>query len=255
MLNPIDVLVVSTKQTAMVHNLAKFADKVIDKPKYEEGKKITAPKPKKIAEVKPQKLALPIDDARVTCGYKNKTYKTAYHLEHYGMDMISASNIRSIKAQGDGIVKAAGWDGTCSTSQPNSKNAGCGYVVVIIYNNVYNHATKKSYDVTCTLMHLAQKPYVKAGDKVTKGTVIGLYGATGSMVDGAHLHVQYDLDTTNYLYCMPMAATGHAILKRGSIDSTIEPCNLMHLDEGQTIEGGKYPTQYNAKLIASIPKA
>ena len=249
LLNPIAVLVVGKKQTARVHSLAVYAQHSVDSPRYSEGN----PPSKEEIKAPVQKLILPIDDAKVTCGYKNAYYKTIYKMHHYGLDLISISGKKEIKGLGKGTVIAAGWDGV--TSAKNGANAGCGYVLIVKYENVYNHNTKKPCDVICTLMHMQDNPLVRAGDTITTETLLGYYGGTGAYVSGDHLHIQFDTDIKYPLACMPMAATGHKILKRGTVDTTVEPCYILHRGKGQTVALGKYEQQYDSSKVLGIPSA
>ncbi|MGN0629054.1 MAG: peptidoglycan DD-metalloendopeptidase family protein [Oscillospiraceae bacterium] len=244
-LNPLTILVVGKKQTAKVHSLAPYATTAQDSPRFAEGE---SPK----AVEKPiQKLILPITDAKLTCGYKNAYYYSIFKLHHYGIDITSVSGNTAIYGMGDGKVIAAGWDGI-STNQTGA-GSGCGYVVIIQYDNVWNHNKKSSCNVVCTLMHLKEQPKVKVGDAITTKTLIGNYGATGAYVDGPHLHIQFDTDTAHPFACMPMSASGHKILMRGTVDSTVEPCYLLHLGKGQLITPGKYEQQYDKSKILSMP--
>lgn len=248
-LNPIAVLVVGKKQTARVHSLAVYATTAVDSPRFSEGN----PPSKEEIKAPIQKLIMPMNDAKITCGYKNAYYKSIYKLHHYGIDMVSASGKRELYGLGNGTVIAAGWDGV--TAAKNGANAGCGYVLIVKYENVYNHSTKKSCDLICTFMHMKEMPLVKEGDKITTKTLLGYYGGTGAYVSGDHLHVQFDTDTKYPLACMPMAATGHKILKRGTIDSTVEPCYILHRGKGQTVALGKYEQQYDSIKVLGIPSA
>jgi hypothetical protein len=44
------------------------------------------------------------------------------------------------------------------------------------------------------------KVYVKAGQVVTKDTLIGHYGNTGKYTTGAHLHMEVSTDIVNYMW-------------------------------------------------------
>ena len=248
-LNPLTVLVVGKKQTARVHSLAVYATNAVDSPRFCEGN----PPSKEEIKAPVQKLIMPMIDAKVTCGYKNAYYKSVYNMNHYGMDMISASGNRELYGLGNGTVVAAGWDGI--NSAKNGSGAGCGFVLVVKYENVFNHNSKKTCDVVCTFMHLREQPLVKAGDKITTKTLLGYYGGTGAYVSGDHLHIQFDTDTKYPLACMPLAATGHKILKRGTIDTTVEPCHILHRGKGQTVSLGKYEQQYDSIKVLGIPSA
>lgn len=193
-----------------------------------------------------QRLRMPIDDFKPTAGYKNQTYKKKFGIHHFGLDGISAKGNIKLYALGNGTVVAAGLDGT------NGAQSGCGYVLVIVYNDCINNKTYEVADQTVTYFHLAEQPAVKAGQKVTKKTFLGNYGATGGFVTGAHLHVQFDSDTKYPLHCTGIGKKGHAVLKNGNVDSTENPCNWLWLDKGQkiTVQNSDW---YDKKQIESIP--
>jgi murein DD-endopeptidase MepM/ murein hydrolase activator NlpD len=171
-----------------------------------------------------QRLKLPIDDLKPTAGYKNKKYADEFPFMHFGVDMISVSGKRDLYALGDGEVVAAGND------------KGCGNVIVVIYNKCINNKTKETKDLVVTYMHLYELPLVKAGQKVNKKTLLGYYGATGDFVTGPHLHVQMDTDTKYPLYCTGLGIKGHNVLKKGTVDSTVNPCEWFWKEKGQTIK-------------------
>lgn len=250
-LNPLTVLVVGNKQTMMVHNLAIYADKVLDAPKYSEGIKTSVVDTPKKKEHFPY---LPINDCKVTCGYKNPAYLKTYKMEHYGCDMVSASNNRAIYASDDGEVVASGWDGVGPESAPNGAQSGCGYVLVICYPEMYMKPKAKNCGATFTYLHLREKPKVQKGEKVSQGQLLGYYGGTGLYVNGDHLHLQIDYDITYPLACMGMASSGHAILKHGTVDSTVNPLDILYIGEKQSVVGGKYPAQYNASDLKKLEK-
>lgn len=180
-----------------------------------------------------QYLRMPIDRFKPTAGYKNQKYKERYNLTHYGMDGYSTAGEIKLYALGEGTVVAAGLDGL--NGKTTGEGSGCGYVVVIVYEDCVNNKTLKESGLTFTYMHLREIPKVKAGQKVNKNTFIGYYGATGEKVTGAHLHIQVDTDTKYPLYCQGIAKEGHAILKHGEKDTTVNPCDWLWLDEDQKV--------------------
>lgn len=199
------------------------------------------------------KLRMPINDFKPTAGYKNAAYLNKFKVKHFGMDGISQSGKTALYGLGDGIVKASGLDGI--DGKTTGEGSGCGYVLVIVYENCESR-DGKTEDLAVTYMHLREMPKVKKGEKVTEKTLLGYYGKTGSMVTGAHLHIQMDTDTKYPLYCCGLSSKGHSILKRGTVDSTVNPCEYLWLDDGQTI---KAPSSvwYSAKDfegITYIPK-
>lgn len=112
-------------------------------------------------------------------------------------------------------------------------------------------------DVVCTYMHMAEMPKVKAGDKVTAKTLLGYYGNTGAATSGPHLHIQFDTDAKHPLYCTGISSRGHALLRRGSIDSTVNPVELLNIGDGQTITytHSEWYEYYDFKAIEAQPVA
>ena len=180
-----------------------------------------------------QKLILPIKDFKPTAGYKNYKYRKYWGYTHFGVDCGSPSKNRVLYGLGNGTVAAAGLDGL--NGKTTGAGSGCGYCLVIIYKDCYNRQTQKAMDVVCTYMHMAALPKVKAGDIVTTKTMLGYYGNTGAATSGAHLHIQFDTDTKHPLYCTGLSSKGHALLRRGSVDSTVDPVALLNIGEGQTM--------------------
>lgn len=192
-----------------------------------------------------QYLRLPIDDCKFTSGYKNPTYLKQFGFKHYGNDIVSRSKNRNLYALGNGKVIAAGLDGVkLSTAQ--------GYVCVIVYENCMNHKLNKPIDIVVTYCHMAEMPKVKAGQIVTKNTLLGTYGATGKYVSGAHLHIQADTDIKYPLYCQGITTGTHKILKQGVSDSTIDICDVLYIDKNQSILL-KADDYYDVDTLRNIP--
>lgn len=202
-----------------------------------------------------QKLRLPIDDFKPTAGYKNTKYRRFWGYTHYGVDCVSAVKKRTLYGLGDGVVIAAGLDGL--RGKTTGAGSGCGYCLVVIYKDCYNRKTGKSADVVCTYMHMAEMPKVKAGDKVTVKTLLGHYGNTGAATTGAHLHIQFDSDTRYPMYCTGLSSKGHALLRRGSVDSTIDPVYLLNIGKGQRIyaENSFWYDAYSFKFLPNAEEA
>lgn len=198
-----------------------------------------------------QKLILPIVDLKPTAGYKNQKYKSSWGYAHYGIDCISNSKKTALYGLGNGRVIAAGLDGL--NGKTTGTGSGCGYVLVVLYEDVYNHVTKKSQDVIVTYMHMNSLPKVNAGDKVTADTLLGYYGNTGANTTGAHLHIQVDTDTKYPIYCCGLSSKGHNLLKKGTVDSTINPVEVLHIGEGQSIHTTS-SVWYNTSDFKRIPK-
>lgn len=180
-----------------------------------------------------QNLILPIKDFKPTAGYKNGKYRKYWGHTHFGADCGSPSKNRALYGLGNGTVVAAGLDGL--NGKTTGAGSGCGYCLVIIYKDCYNRKTKAAMDVACTYMHMASMPKVKVGDKVTTKTLLGYYGSTGKDTSGPHLHIQFDTDIKHPLLCTGLSSKGHALLKKGKIDSTVDPVALLNIGEGQTM--------------------
>lgn len=198
-----------------------------------------------------QKLRLPINDFKPTAGYKNSNYKTKFGFIHYGIDCISKSGKTALYGLGEGTVIASGLDGIKGATM--GVNSGCGYVLIIKYTDVYNWFTKEHYDVICTYFHLMKQPNVKVGQKVTKSTLLGYYGNTGYKTTGMHLHIQFDSDCKYPYNCAGIGSSGHSILKKGVVDSSINPIQLLHRDDDQSISLTS-SSYYNSSDFDKIPK-
>ena len=200
-----------------------------------------------------QNLILPIRDFKPTAGYKNGKYRKYWGHTHFGIDCGSPSKNRALYGLGNGTVVAAGLDGL--NGKTTGAGSGCGYCLVIIYKDCYNRKTKAAMDVACTYMHMASMPKVKAGDKVTTKTLLGYYGNTGKDTSGPHLHIQFDTDIKHPLLCTGLSSKGHALLKKGKIDSTVNPAELLNIGEGQslTYTHSEWYDYYDFKAIEAKP--
>ena len=102
-----------------------------------------------------QKLILPINNTRITAGYKNNNYKQQFGYTHYGVDMTD-KNRRNYTVWGSGIgeVVETGW------------SSSGGNVIVVIYRDcLLTDGTVK--DLVFRYYHLSAI-YVKKGQKITK---------------------------------------------------------------------------------------
>jgi len=185
-----------------------------------------------------QRLVLPLNDLRVTAGYKNPQYLAYWTWNHYGMDCTSPST--TVYACGNGEVVACGQDGP----EQHGKNSRLGNVVVIVYKDVLCNDGKVR-NLTCRMYHFAAIR-VHVGQEVTKDTVIGFYGNTGANTTGAHLHIEFDTDI-NYptlaygVLVQPMNRvinTQKEYQRAGGLaDSTIAPSTVWFVDYNQQIKG------------------
>jgi len=114
-------------------------------------------------------------DGRVTSGFG----RPRPGHKHAGLDIVNAPGT-PIRAVGGGTVTHSGWE-----------PGGYGINIVVHYGNL---------DVLYGHLRLA---YVRVGDKVKRGQVIGEMGATGrcSPVGATHLHLEYRI---NGVPCDPM---------------------------------------------------
>lgn len=160
-----------------------------------------------------QKLILPLNNCQVLCGYKNEAYRKAWGFAHYGMDLYDPSLVHW--AMGDGEVIAAGNDSIF------------GNCVVVLYKDVYIHATGQTKDLIARCYHMADVPLVKKGDKVTTKTRLGTIGTTGKYSSGVHLHVEFDTDTKHPMF-VPGLNGSTSMFNRG-IDTTIDPAGVLYV--------------------------
>lgn len=191
-----------------------------------------------------QKLILPIADMRLTAAYKNEAYRAYFGFSHYGVDCTSKSGNTALYALGNGRVIAAGLDGT------KGEKSGLGYVAVVVYPNCEVRGRDVPCDLVCTYFHMREMPAVKAGDTVSAATLLGHYGNTGGNTTGAHLHIQFDTDTGYPLHCAGIGAANSQILKAGTVDSTVDPLDVLYLGEGQSLMSDVDPKYYAGESLA-----
>ena len=98
-------------------------------------------------------------------GYISSNMGSRWGAYHRGIDIAGPSNY-NIKASDNGVVTAAGWDGSY------------GYRVIINHNNGYE----------TVYAHLS-RINVSVGQIVPQGSVIGIMGSTGNST-GTHLHFE-----------------------------------------------------------------
>ena len=198
-----------------------------------------------------QRLVLPINNFKPTAGYKNKKYLKNWKFNHYGIDCVGSDIVYAL---GNGIVKLVGCDGKNGVT--TGKYSGCGYVAIVVYKDCENNKTGKASDLTVTYMHLKSMPKVKAGQRVTKDTVIGYMGNTGANTTGKHLHLQLDTDTKYWQYCAGLKKRNYGVFKfleNGNVDSTVNPVNYLWIDYNQNISV-KNSEWYDREEFEKIPK-
>ena len=119
----------------------------------------------------------------------------------------------TIYASGKGTVTHAGW------------HASGGNVIVIVYRDCKLPSGDTS-DIAIRYYHL-KSIKVKVGQKVSKDTIIGLYGNTGAS-SGAHLHLECDSDVDYPNYTPQVSAkANNSVLCKGTATSVLNPVNVL----------------------------
>lgn len=172
-----------------------------------------------------QKLILPFDDCQINAGYKSARYKKDWGFTHYGIDLVEKKQQRTLYASGNGMVVACGKDGATDKDR-------LGNCVVVVYNDV-QLADGRKLNLSCRMFHLARID-CKVGQTVRAGTVLGEYGSTGAYSSGPHLHIEFDSDVRYPTYAVGIGQDGN-VIKRGTIDSTLDPCKVLWLGAGQSL--------------------
>ena len=194
-----------------------------------------------------QKLVLPINKCLINASYGNALYNKLHGYPHYGMDLTSTVNDTTVYALGNGIVFNCGMDGKV----PYDRLGNC---IVVIYKGVAL-PNGKTVDLACRMFHF-DTILVKKGQSVTKNTVIGKYGNTGgttinSQPMGAHLHIEFDTDIKSPEYAYGIKQSGN-IIKKGTINSTVNPSDIWYVDTNQSIVG--FGGGWNTDKDVNIPK-
>ncbi len=175
-----------------------------------------------------QNLAVPINHAKIQCGYHNPQKTPASQWQqcplystlgsfakagHFGMDLTGTVN--PFYASGNGVVLGL------------SKNANnvIGKWLAIKYYNVKGYG-----DIIARYFHL-NDIFVSVDQEVNLNTLIATYGATGNYVTGAHLHVELDTDTKAWNYTPTLSADNGGLCAgiRGSQDTTLNPAYVFKL--------------------------
>lgn len=176
-----------------------------------------------------QRLILPSNDMRFLVGYKVPIYKREWGFIHYGIDCDSASGTRAIRALGDGVIYACGMDGVT----PKDRMGNC---IVVVYKDV-QLSKGGAVHLACRMQHF-DKILCKAGQNVKVGDIIGEYGNSGRYSSQPHLHIEFDTDV-NYPASAFGVSSGGKIIKRGTVDSTIDPSRVWFVGAGQMLTAPK----------------
>lgn len=172
-----------------------------------------------------QRLILPIDNCQFNAGYKSLIYLREWKFAHFGVDLGERNGYAPIHACGTGTIIACGMDGK------NEKDR-LGNCIVAVYKDV-ELQSGAVVNLACRMFHLSQI-LCKVGDRVTKDTIIGKYGNTGSKTSGAHLHIEFDTDIDYPAYAYGISGNGN-VIKHGTIDSSINPSVVWFLGDDQSI--------------------
>ena len=175
-----------------------------------------------------QKLILPLNQCCVNAGYQMPAYASRWGFSHYGIDLGNPDKQRTVYSPGDGTVIACGMDGMTASQR-------LGNAIVLVFPDVERNDGKNT-SLACRMYHL-ESIAVIPGQTVKQGDVLGVYGNTGANTSGPHLHVEFDTDVTYPQYAVGIKSSGR-VIKKGTIDSTVDPSKVWYLGQGQTIRDG-----------------
>jgi len=186
-----------------------------------------------------QKLILPINKAVVTAGYRNAKYVAQFGFTHYGIDLVSATNDRTVWGSGNGTVLATGTDKVL------------GKVVIVKYLDIKLKNGTVIPGIIQRIFHL-DSISVTAGQKITKDTRLGYYGDTGLYSTGAHLHIEFDTDLVYYAYSPTLSGNSNIIM--AGTNTTLNPAQVMFVKstspDYQKISGASGSDCWSASDIA-----
>lgn len=167
-----------------------------------------------------EKAILPLNNARITAGYKNVLYRQEMGFVHFGTDMADVNHKDvSVYAPFKMKIVPVGYD-----------NLMGGSLIAVSVNPIDVHYGPKrgARRLVVRMAHLA-KTYVKAGDIVApEDAKIADYGSTGIHGNTPHLHVELDTDIKYPTYS-PTLSRSSNIWKAGR-DSTVNPMDVFKVD-------------------------
>lgn len=167
-----------------------------------------------------EKAILPLNQARMTAGYKNEAYRKKMGFPHYGVDMADLHRKdRAVYAPFAMKIVAVGND------------ALMGNTIIGISEKPIevHHGPKKGVHRLVVRMAHLDKVYVKVGDLVKpEGKKIADYGATGKYGGSPHLHIEIDTDI-RFPAHSPTLSKSSNIWKAG-INTTINPMDVFKVD-------------------------
>ena len=167
-----------------------------------------------------EKAILPINQTRITAGYKSAEYLKSMGFPHYGIDMTDDNKVqKEVYAPFKMKVTHVGYDNLM------------GHTVIGVSVgdvDVHNGPKKGARRLVVRFAHL-EKTFVKVGDIVApESAAIALYGMTGTYGNAPHLHMELDTDI-NYPNYSPTLKSSSNIWKAGT-DSTIQPMDALKVD-------------------------
>ena len=182
-----------------------------------------------------QNLIFPVNNARITAGYKVSKYETLGYGRHYGTDYVDADHIgeignRNIIASGLGEIYRSGWD------------RNVGYFACIVYPDalIMENGRRTKKDVAVRYWHMKSLDIPTVTDttnpvEISKNEVIGTMGQEGKVANGIHLHVECDTDVTpEYTYWTPTHFASPHIFQNGT-DTTISPGAVFQVGSNQRV--------------------
>ena len=182
-----------------------------------------------------QNLIFPVNNARITAGYKVSKYETLGYGRHYGTDYVDADHIgeignRNIIASGLGKIYRSGWD------------RNVGYFACIVHPDalIMENGRRTKKDVAVRYWHMKSLDIPTVTDttnpvEISKNEVIGTMGQEGKVANGIHLHVECDTDVTpEYTYWTPTHFASPHIFQNGT-DTTISPGAVFQVGSNQRV--------------------
>lgn len=193
-----------------------------------------------------EKAILPINNLRITCGYKTPNYELGVH---YGTDFTSSTSSRDVYAPFKMKIVAISNDATATLGRT---------IVAVSVNAIDVHygKAKGEHKLAVRMWHLASIN-VKVGDIVgPENAPIAVYGNTGKYTSGAHLHIEFDTDAANPTYTPSVIGpTGcvHAGTRApASAETTIRAMDVLKVDaKGE--RGYKQTFGYEKDYASYIP--
>lgn len=186
-------------------------------------------------ETEGQRLIMPINQSRITVGYKSNA--PAYHEQaikngfsdpvHYAVDMVGTP--RSFYASGDGTV--VGY----STTDAGS----LGKWLAVRYNNVIDIHGNNIGDVVFRYCHL-DDIYKTSGEvHVDDASPMARYGSTGTGASSPHLHMEVDTDVEHPNKTPSLSGNSNGLVSGKNNDTTIDPFEIFYrkisIPEEQTV--------------------